>query len=68
MRSSRVRETRVDGGVIAPQKARNPSVPVRQAEPMWGRGFILPPAFWPAFFALPRAAGRKAGGQGPTCS
>jgi hypothetical protein len=25
---------------------------------MWGQDFILPPAFWPAFFALPRDAGR----------
>jgi hypothetical protein len=22
---------------------------------MWGQDFILPPAFWPAFFALSRA-------------
>jgi hypothetical protein len=25
----------------------------------WGRDFILPPAFWPAFFALPRASLRS---------
>jgi hypothetical protein len=26
---------------------------------MWGQDFILPPAFWPAFFGPPSAAGQK---------
>jgi hypothetical protein len=30
---------------------------------MLGQDFILPPAFWPAFFALPRDAGQKPGGR-----
>jgi hypothetical protein len=33
--------------------------------PMWGRDFILPSAFWPAFFALPRDAGQKRAQRAP---
>jgi hypothetical protein len=31
--------------------------------PMWGRDFIPPPAFGPAFFGPPRDAGQKPGGR-----
>jgi hypothetical protein len=31
---------------------------------MWGQDFILPPAFWPAFFEPPRNAGLKPGNAG----
>jgi hypothetical protein len=31
--------------------------------PKWGQDFILPPAFWPAFFGPAQDAGHKPGGK-----
>ena len=65
-RGNRARNTRVEGDVTAPQKARNPSVRVRQAEPMWGQAFWLAAGF--SAGVLRAGAGGRTPGKSPAAS